>query len=634
VPLLERDDASGSGYVSEEADGMQRPGESYVEESDASGTEQYHRDVPDEGAEAQQGPSYTTEAMKSDFEESLPHTSQFLTPQAGPEPSNLPDQEHEEPEGPEEEEREAHSPTQEPEHLAGFKLGTKLDATASQGGFDHGYDEGVEQEYAVHEPLQAQPESYTETGKVTPEFLQAGDENKVDDGENNAPHSQQRNLHDDSPSPEEYRGYGSSPEPSNEKYGDSRHEIQRHNQASRATHVTSQDVSEDEYHTDTDSQRFVTPLPSHHSLRALSQHQGSFPFTVGPDDYAEGQDYPGDDTRQYELEHQHTTTVHGEDDLFDDTDRSEDHSVRDTAVAEHASPPQQGTAVWRPSPGHLGQSEEMHPDSHREEQKHPQLTAGSSVAQDNSAVPARSWAEEADSYFEEEEETRERPETPPARQKETRPAPEAKDASRIEAAQESPADTGLATGRRSPGRPETPTEYESLGSSEYVTPEKALPARDVTRAPWRADDGWTPQSLRTQTTNSSPPTSPPHPSSAVKHKPPVVRSDAATETPSRSSRQRAEHDHPRDDTEAKTPVNLMAPWQGHESPEPEPADNRHSTTSEGNTGSLFRRMRSIFEQPHPSISSTHDSHQPSPSIASDHPPQDSERRSSPLPRGN
>jgi hypothetical protein len=167
-----------------------------------------------------------------------------------------------------------------------------------------------------------------------------------------------------------------------------------------------------------------------------------------------------------------------------------------------------------------------------------------------------------------------------------------------------------------------------------VTPEKALPARDVTHASWRADDGWTPQSLRSQTTNSSPPTSPPHPSSAVKHKPPVVRSDAATETPSRSSRQRVEHDHPRDDTEAKTPVNLMAPWQGRESPEPEPADNRHSTASEGSTGSLFRRMRSIFEQPRPSISSTHDSHQPSPSIASDHPPQDSERRSSLLPRVN
>jgi hypothetical protein len=238
--------------------------------------------------------------------------------------------------------------------------------------------------------------------------------------------------------------------------------------------------------------------------------------------------------------------------------------------------------------------------------------------------------------------------------------------SQVEPSQESPGDTGPARGRRSPERPETPTEHESLASSEYVTPEKVLPTRDVTHAPWGVDDGWTPQSLRTQTTISSPPTSPPHPFSALKHKA-VTRSDAATESPSRSSQQPAEHDVPGDDTETKTPVSLMAPWRGRESPEPGPADNRQSTASEGNTGSLFRRMRSIFEQPRPSISSTRDSHQPSPtrsrppsvtwfpaayqaadvhsptqkrfsplpspSIASDHHHQDSERNSL-LPHGN
>jgi hypothetical protein len=66
----------------------------------------------------------------------------------------------------------------------------------------------------------------------------------------------------------------------------------------------------------------------------------------------------------------------------------------------------------------------------------------------------------------------------------------------------------------------------------------------------------------------------------------------------------------------------MAPWEGRESPElgldhprrTDTQDSRHSTTTSegshnegGHSGSLFRRMRSIFEQPRGSISSHRDS---------------------------
>jgi len=74
-----------------------------------------------------------------------------------------------------------------------------------------------------------------------------------------------------------------------------------------------------------------------------------------------------------------------------------------------------------------------------------------------------------------------------------------------------------------------------------------------------------------------------------------------------------EHDDAKEDAEPKTPVSLKAPWEDRQSPELDlslghatDTHNRHSTTSEGSSGGLFKRMRSIFEQPR--HHSTRDSH--------------------------
>ncbi|AEO58248.1 hypothetical protein MYCTH_2305447 [Thermothelomyces thermophilus ATCC 42464] len=80
------------------------------------------------------------------------------------------------------------------------------------------------------------------------------------------------------------------------------------------------------------------------------------------DDYLR-ETYHGDDSRQYELEHQHSTTVHGEDELFDDTDRREDNRVSlENAVIEHLGIDPQGAQALRRSLGHLEQSAELHAD--------------------------------------------------------------------------------------------------------------------------------------------------------------------------------------------------------------------------------------------------------------------------------
>jgi hypothetical protein len=197
----------------------------------------------------------------------------------------------------------------------------------------------------------------------------------------------------------------------------------------------------------------------------------------------------------------------------------------------------------------------------------------------------------------------------------------------------SPTGSGIAASMRDPERPQTPTGHASLASEEYVTPEP-LAARDATKiTPWRGNDGWTPQSRRTHSTSPSPPPSPLRAVSTDKHEPDINRHPASEspiyrEHPYSSPQLGGEQDHFNDDTEIKTPVTLMAPWEGRESPElgldhPRPPDNRDSRgsiTSEGggHSGSLFKRMRSIFEQgPLGSVSSHRDSHGAAAASASD-----------------
>ncbi|KAK4032154.1 hypothetical protein C8A01DRAFT_41402 [Parachaetomium inaequale] len=626
APFPAQDDASG--YVSENADVqdavLSHSGESHIEDEEVSGAEHLRPCVPDEAGQDNALVHATDHEVPMAIEAGFDFSHQLPTPQATPEPSSVPLQEiEEESEG----DDEAHALAQEPEQTSLTEQETKLDDTAIERGTDHCRGEAAALETAMHDPSGVQPSLHTDAGAVTPEPSQGNRLSPV----RHAPPSEPDDYdheYSEGPTHEEpvaagtelpvdymYRGYGSSPELYDIEAQGLEQEKEEGEPFREAYHAAGHSGSEDD-DTDNDSQRFVTPLPSHHSLRAFSQQQGNLPHGVDDDDYIGRHPYPGGDARRYELEHQHSTTVHGEDDLFDDTDRSEDHASPADYVAEHVSTSQPGTPVWRPSPGQ--QTEEVHVDSSGEERRIPQVTVQGPISPEK--ITRQSWVEEVDTYFEDDDGPAPRPETPPQRLQETTQATAAHDTSQDNSPQEppSPSGSGLSASKHNPERPQTPTRHESAVSSEYVTPE-ALAARDVRNVPWGADDDdWTPQSMRTQTTFSSPPHSPIHAGSADKHEL-IASRNLATEPPiyrgqPHDSPEQAEHDTLGDETESKTPSSIIAPWQGRESPDLSldprpPTDNRHSTASEGgNTGSLFKRMRSIFEQPRSSTTSNRESY--------------------------
>jgi hypothetical protein len=616
APFPAQDDAGG--YVSENADVQDsvfsHSGESYVKNEEVSGAEHLRAGAPDMAAQEDNALSHATDSgAPMAIETGFDRSHQLPTLHATPESSSVPlreiEEEHEGNDG-------AHTPAQEPEYPADAEQQRKLDDVATERDSDYDRGEAAELETAVHDASEIPPSGHTDAGAVTLEPTQSDRVSTVDHARSSEldnhdqeysegpTHKEYAAVGTESPVDYMYEGYGSTPEPSEDRAQELEQEKEEGEAFREAYHAAGHHGSEDD-DTDNDSQRFVTPLPSHHSLRAFSQQQANLSHNVDDDDYIGRHPYPGNNARQYELDHQHSTTVHGEDDLFDDTDRSEDHVSPADEVAEHVSTSQQGTPVWQSSPDQ--QTEEVHVSRAGEERRIPQVTVQGPTSSEK--ITRQSWVEEVDTYFEDDDEPGPRPETPPQRVDETTKAPAAHDSRQDESRQEkpSPSGSGLSASKHYFEQPQTPTRHASAVSSEYVTPE-ALGSRDVRKMPWGADDDdWTPQSMRTQTTFSSPPHSPTHPGSRDTHKR-VANSNLANESPiyrhqSHGSPEQAEDDTLGDETESKTPPSIIAPWQGRESPDLSldprpPTDNRHSTASEGgNTGSLFKRMRSIFEQP-------------------------------------
>jgi hypothetical protein len=671
-----------SGYVSENVDVQDtvfsRP-EAYIEEDDLDDTEHlrlYDGDIEDkeeEGSDQESGNEKDL-AAEADFERHHHPSTELPERQATPEHTGAQMETLEEESEETDEDEEVYAPKPELEHLpsptqevnGGMVPGSEREMDLDQGEPIEPVEtiepaervepaeptepvetvgpvkssesvepsegvEAVEPERAVHDTVLQTAEDTVEEAE-TPKLSQGDGLFPVDEGTSpdlGGHGDGHRDLH---PHEEQadYQGYPSSPEPSHGGHADLEHQ----EPASYFSHETYRHHGSEDEDTDTDSQRFVTPLPSHQALRAFSQQQANLPRGVDTDDYIGSQHYAPEDTRQYELEHQHSTTVHGQDELFDDTDRSEGHaSIKDDDAAEHADTSRQGTPVWRPSPAHSGQAEEAYMGSHDDERTITDVEIEGPTSLDN-PDRAKNWAEVAGTYIVDVDMHVLRPETPPHLMDETTKAAVPHHDSPSDSPHEppSPTSSGAAATRHDPERPQTPTEHASLASEEYVTPEP-LAARDITKiTPWRGNDGWTPQSRRTHSTSPSPPPSPPHIVSADKHEPDISR-HLENESPiyrehSYSSPQLAEHGHFNDDTEDRTPVTLMAPWEGRESPElgldhPRPPDNRDSRgsiTSEGggHSGSLFKRMRSIFEQgPLGSVSSHRDSHGAAAASASD-----------------
>ncbi|KAL2132747.1 hypothetical protein VTI74DRAFT_3430 [Chaetomium olivicolor] len=606
-----RDDSgSFSGYLSEDADVQDKvfnhPGEPYIEEGDVGGTEHLHPGVP------------VTEGDEHDADhENLPRAPQLPTPLATPEPGRDFIQGATEGHGggKEGEEEAAHTAEQGQEDPWSSREENKHAEKKS----DSDHERSSEPEHhslPEHHTSQLQPTDNPDVGPLTPKpsrdgpGLPEGHVALAGEGEDRREYKELARSR--SPSPVHYNDYGTSPEPSDDGHGEPEHgKLEGHDATTtlESRHGADSHSSEE----DAEFDRFVTPLPSHQSLRSFSQAQMSVPHNAGTDDYMEHHQAP-DDSRRYELEHQHATTVHGEDDLFEDDEQSEDLPGSEAkAIVEDVHAGEQGT------PG-LRRSAEPRAEEHMEgdhERKTPRLTLQSS-SPPVSVVQGRSLADEVNNYLNDEEGPKSQPGTPKQQETSWFHEQESHDTSPARSPQQpsSPASHGHVTSRHEE-RPQTPTGQESVASSEYVTPD-TLAARDVNNVTWRANDGWTPQSMRTQTTMfSSPPTSPPHdkpepkpdplPESHLESKPPSYSEQPYSRSPL------TEHGVNNEETETKSPASLMAPWRRGESSSPQHDPDISSTrrsmdsSNEEHKGSLFQRMRNIFEQPRSKASSNRDS---------------------------
>jgi hypothetical protein len=260
-------------------------------------------------------------------------------------------------------------------------------------------------------------------------------------------------------------------------------------------------------------------------------------------------------------------------------------------VAENVQAGQQSTPVSRSSPEDPREMVERYVGTSQAERRAPETSIEITTSPEVRAR-SRSWVGAVSNYFASEEGTS------------TMPPPRTKSTQRPQTLLSS---QGLFANQRDQRRPETPVEHESLFSSDCVTPDTLTTRDGIVSMPWGTNDGWTPQSLHTLSTISTPP-SPRHTGHGSMIEP-EIQSQLLTGSPRHKVRPysavlSAQRGTPRDETESKTPVSPMAPRQRVETSEPITAtagpSNRQDTGSptEGTTtDSLFQQMRSISEQP-------------------------------------
>ncbi|KAK3933830.1 hypothetical protein QBC46DRAFT_236677, partial [Diplogelasinospora grovesii] len=233
-----------------------------------------------------------------------------------------------------------------------------------------------------------------------------------------------------------------------------------------------------------------------------------------------------------------------------------------------------------------------------------------------------SWAHEVESSVNDPSGPPQRPATPPSQAIQTPITP---DNSPLVLRQESPVATnqGLAASRHNPLRPQTPVEESAEKRPEEVhTPENFVP-RDVSDTPWHMRNNSTPLSLVSQSTLSSAPSSPIHAALPIDNHEPVIRD--SWPTPIRgdlftghlfTGRPRNDsqvtdyspYNHDNAPTNTKSPSNHFAQWQRQEAAGATSSVSNESVGSQGSggsaesndspvtAGSLFQRMRNIFEQ--------------------------------------
>ncbi|KXX80018.1 hypothetical protein MMYC01_203434 [Madurella mycetomatis] len=357
--------------------------------------------------------------------------------------------------------------------------------------------------------------------------------------------------------------------------------------------------------TNTESPPFVTPMTTS-SLEppTLDQDQANLAYSFDHGEPTNGQPHMESDIPYFGLEDPYTATVHGEDNLFEDDEESEDS----TAEEIHSSP--QKSLGLQADPERQEPTAQLYIAEEGVEERSSNSTLGA-PEHFSDTNRGKNLAEKIGNHFGEEEH-KSTPETPPSQPGQTIPNLESAATSPAEPRQKhsnSASSGGLAASRHNPGRPQTPTQRFAVSLGD-VTSDDSMP-RDVVDT---ADVGWTPQSLRSQETLSSASSSPVQatPRTHAGEHEPIIRNSLATDSPSydgrpRSNSQFAEYT----ETEEKTPASLVAPWQqqqeqrrGSLGPALDPDHttniNPHRFSGDGahpSGTSLFQRMRSIFEQP-------------------------------------
>ncbi|KAJ4289295.1 hypothetical protein N0V88_007046 [Collariella sp. IMI 366227] len=526
------DSSSLSGYLSEDADVQDHvfnhPGEPYLEESDVGGTEHLHPGVPEiveEKDEIGHENLSRSEEATAEVDLEIPEWTA---------------------EGDEAEEKREliQDPAEESKHMgcdeepnksgalleSDHEAGSEPDHQEAPESDSHGMPQPLATEHADIRALTPKPSG---SGLGSPE-AQAPTTESESEGSHKGGLGE-KHAHSRSPSPVRYAHYGTSPEPS--EHGQQPGEDYRHERQSAAAlegHTSSEGRSSEE---SAKFEHFVTPLPSHQSLREFNERQADAARGVSAGHDMGNQHQAEAEAQRYELEHQHATTVHGEDHLFEDDDQSEDlHSHQEEATAGNA-PDEQSTPLQPRSPEH---KEETHLEHEHAEGNIPELTVHAPTSP--GLVSLGSSAEEVDHYFNDEEWSRSRPGTPQQQQHETpqRSEPHEGSLTYFPPEPSSPPYQGYATSRHDTERPHTPIGQESPALSDHSPP--------------------------------------------------------------------AEHPIHAEETETKSPTSLMSPWRHRQSSSPRPPhDSRHSidtTTSEDHKGSLFQRMRNIFEQPRSSKASS------------------------------
>lgn len=374
---------------------------------------------------------------------------------------------------------------------------------------------------------------------------------------------------------------------------------------------------------ETESQSFMTPLASadFHTPMQFQEWHVDQGYNVGHMDNMDS---------HYELDYHQATTVHGQDDLFDDEDHSDDGDTESDAASalgtNHEDDSQEGSSATpireQPSettpPGDDSEPITAIPaDAGAKERYAPSVSSNADERDTNAAFheqPSVSEAatnepsegfpsvapDEGDADMKNDHDTS--PRTPTV-------APEMTHHS-IRPDLTPTASKGLASSRHNPARPRTPE--QQIGQANLRTEDmefETFAPVDVTNVPWHSRRDSTPRSLRSQSTLSSSPSSPIHSSLPVDNHEPVIRDSWPTPThdrlllsgigrPRNDSQISGSGDYDSLRYDSKV---VAAQWQQretadhHRQSQTARATPHRNSIASSSPGGLFQKMRSIFE---------------------------------------